>query len=86
MTGYVDRRTPSGYASNTLMFEQDFEPEVHSTYPGNERVRLAKWRECDGTVAVTIPHDDIPAYAAALLALYVKVEARRAEEAAEAAS
>lgn len=84
MTGYVDRRTPSGYQSNTLMFEQDFEPESHS--PSGERVRLAKWRECDGNVAVTIDHDDIPAYAAALLALYVKVEARRAEEAAEAAS
>jgi hypothetical protein len=86
MRGNVDRRTPSGYASNTLMFEQDFEPKIHSDYAGYETVRLAKWRESDGTVQVVINHDDIPAYAAALLDLYVKVEARRAEKAAEAAS
>jgi hypothetical protein len=77
MSAHVDRSTPSGFASSTITFNHDLEPKVQSMYPDYERVRLAKWEEHTGTVEVVLDHQDIPAYAAALLALYVEVEARR---------
>lgn len=73
MSRYVHRNTPSGYQSNTLMFEEDHEPVAVGTHS----VRLVTWREADGTVRVQIPVDEVPAYAAALLAEYVKIKAEQ---------
>jgi hypothetical protein len=74
MSAYVDRTTPSGYGSFTIIFNEDHEPKAVGTHA----VRLAKWEEHTGTVEVLVAHEDVPAYAAALLAEYVKIEAEHA--------
>ena len=74
MSAHVSRTTPSGYGSFTIIFNEDHELKA----VGMHSVRLAKWEEHTGTVEVTIDHKDVPAYAAALLDLYVQIEAERA--------